>query len=122
PEAARSELSEALANLALELPQLERPRRGARVDMQRSVPAQPCRPGVGGHRIAHDPRPQLDELGHRPRRSEPTELAANRLPDAVHQAARLVPSCACSTSIVWAGSPGSALRLALVTSACPPAR
>src|SRR6266542_1180360 len=127
-ETARSRLAENLSqpsgDLALELLELERPGRRAGVHVQRPVPRQTGGPGVARHSLDDRLGPAAHEIGHRSRAAKATELAANGFADAIHQAAAtvLVPSPACATSSVCAGSPGNELRLALVTSAWPPAR
>src|SRR3954470_9338256 len=126
PEAARRGLAECLLetrkDLALEVAELECPGRGARVHEQGSVPRKACRPGVRRHLSPDQARPGGHHVGHGARRPETTELVADCLADPVHHAARLVPSCPCSTVTVCAGSPGRAVPLALLSSAWPNAR
>src|SRR5436305_4782266 len=126
PEPRRRILAEGSAqppqDLPLELAELERPCGRAGVDLQRSVTGESSRPRLRGHLLADRVGPAGDQVGHRTRRAVPAELASDGLADPLHQAALDVPSTACSTVTVCAGSPGRALALALVTRACPPAR
>src|SRR5580765_2247402 len=117
-------LPQTASDLSLELLKLERPRRRGGVHVQRSVARDPCRPRVRRDRLADRPGPRGHNLGHRAGRAEAAELTPDLVADPIHQAARtsLVPSALWATSSACDGSPGRALRLALVTSACPELR
>src|SRR6185437_12222391 len=117
-------LSQAAGDLRLELLQLEGPRGGGGVHVQRAIARDPRGPRVRRDRLADRPWPRGHHVGHRTRRAEAAELAPDLAPDPVHQVActSLVPSARCATSSACDGSPGSALRLALVTSAWPELR
>src|SRR6476659_5512964 len=112
----RDRLAQALRDLALELLQLEGPGRRSGVHEQRP-------PRVRGHGLPDGSRPGGDELGHKPRpTAEAGELAFDLTAEPLDHVTSLVPSACWATSSVWAGSPGNALRLALVISAWPEAR
>ena len=65
---------------AFELAELERPRRRARVDVQRPVAGEPRRPGIRGDLLADRVGPAGDRVGHRAGRPEAAELASDRVP------------------------------------------
>src|SRR6476659_7558341 len=119
----RGRLAQALRDLALELLELEGPGRRSGVHEQRPVAGEPRRPRVRGHGLPDGSRPGGDELGHQPRpTAEAGELALDLTAEPLDHVTSLVPSACWATSSVWAGSPGNALRLALVISAWPEAR
>jgi len=123
PEPARRSLPENLPqpshDLAFELLELEGPGGRTGVDVQRAVPSQAGRPRIAGDRFADRLGPGTDQVGHLARGAEATELPTDCIADPIHHTAFavLVPSLDCATSSVCAGSPGSELRLALVTNA-----
>src|SRR4029077_1094008 len=119
----RDRLAQAPRDLALELLELESPRRGGGVHEQRPVACKPGGPGVRGHGLAYGGGPGSDELRHQRRpTAEAGELALDLTAEPLDHVTSLVPSSRWATSSVWAGSPGNALRLALVISAWPEAR
>ena len=90
-----------------ELRELERPGRGARIDVQHAVPGDAGRPGVPRHLLADRGRPGGHDRRHRARGAEPAQLLLEAVPEPFHQATRTRPGL---TSSSWSGSPGSAPR------------
>src|SRR5207245_7644401 len=105
PKALRRKLSERRFDARLELSELARPCRGARVDMARPVTCNSRRPCVSRDLRTDSRRPSLDHRPEPARGTETSQLACDIVPDAFHRTGCTSPG---ETSSSCAGSAGSA--------------
>src|SRR3954452_6175673 len=117
-EARRCVLPETLSNLLGAALELERPDRVGRVHVERAVAREPRGPRVASDRVADRARPRLDDRRHARSRAEPSQLAADVMSDALHQAARTSPGVTSSSIAGSTGSEDASVAVTRVWPAC----